>query len=383
MGDRVQLVDYGSAPIYDLGPRHPLRPERFRLTMDLIEAFGIIDGSGVVKVEARDASDEEISLVHHPEYVRAVKDAGRGKRGPWWEFGLGPGDNPIFPNMHEAAGRVAGASLIAAEAIFCGEADHVFNPAGGLHHALARQASGFCVYDDPAIAIAWLLGRGVEKVAYLDVDAHHGDGPQAIFYDDPRVLTISLHQDGRTIFPGTGFIDELGGEGARGTSVNIPLPPFTSDDQWLKAFEQTVPELLEGFRPEVLVTQLGCDTHHTDPLTNLGLTTGAFVRTAKLLHELAHRTAAGKWLATGGGGYQWASVVPRAWTIYFAEMAGFDLPDAVPQEWWEQATAISGHEIPKTLSEPASEDSPVGDPEIDRLINQVRESVFPLHGLTP
>lgn len=381
MGGPVHLVDYGDAPPYDLGPRHPLRPERFRLTMSLIDAYGIVDGENVVKVAARDASDEEILLVHHMEYVRAVRNSGLGMKGPWWEFGLGPGDNPIFPNMHEAASRVAGASLVAAEAIFSGRADHVFNPSGGLHHALPGRASGFCVYDDPAIAIAWLLSRGVEKVAYVDVDAHHGDGPQAIFYDDPRVLTISLHQDGRTIFPGTGFIEELGGENAPGSSVNVPLPPFTPDELWLKAFRETVAPLLESFRPEVLVTQLGCDTHHTDPLTNLGLTTGAFQETASMLHELAHSTAGGKWLATGGGGYQWASVAPRAWTIYFAEMAEFDLPDALPQAWWDQATRVSGHEIPHTLSEPPSEDSRVGVDEIDEVIRQVRRLAFALHGL--
>lgn len=381
MGGRVQLVDYGNAPIYDLGPRHPLRPERFRLTMSLIDAYGIVDGVQVVKVQARDASDEEIMLVHHAHYVQAVKDAGRGVKGPWWEFGFGPGDNPIFANMHEAAARVTGASLVAAEAIFSGEADHVFNPAGGLHHALEGRASGFCVYDDPAVAIAWLLSKGVDKVAYVDVDAHHGDGPQAIFYDDPRVLTISLHQDGRTIFPGTGFVDELGGEGALGTSVNIPLPPFTSDDLWLKAFRETVPPLLEAFQPGVLVTQLGCDTHHTDPLTNLGLTTGAFRETARLLHELAHTTSGGKWLATGGGGYRWASVVPRAWTLYFAEMAEFVLPDAVPQSWWDQATQISNHAIPRTLSEPPAEDCRVSAAEIDGVISAVKRTIFPFHGI--
>ncbi|MGQ0680721.1 MAG: acetoin utilization protein AcuC [Actinomycetota bacterium] len=380
MGDRVRLVDYGDAPEYDLGPSHPLRPDRFRLTMRLIEEYGIVDGQQVVKVAAEDATDELIGLVHDPGYLRAVRDAGHGKRGSYWEFGFGPGDNPIFPNMHEAAARVAGASLVAAQAIWSGEADHAFNPSGGLHHALPGRASGFCVYDDPAIAIAWLLEQGVERVAYVDVDAHHGDGPQAIFYHEPRVLTISLHQDGRTLFPGTGFVDESGAGKAVGMSVNVPLPPFTSDDLWLHAFREVVPPLLHAWEPQVLVTQLGCDTHHTDPLTNLSLTTDAFFRTARLLHDLAHSSAGGKWLATGGGGYQWARVVPRAWTIYFAEMAGVTLADDLPAAWLSHAEQVAGHSLPETLSEPpvASE---VELSAVDRVIEQVRETIFPYHRL--
>ncbi len=179
-------------------------------------------------------------------------------------------------------------------------------------------ASGFCVYDDPAVAIAWLLEKGVERVAYVDVDVHHGDGPQAIFYRDPRVLTISVHQSGATLFPGTGFVDELGADDVHGTKVNVPLPPFAGDDLWLTAFREVVPPLVEAWRPGVLVTQLGCDTHHRDPLANLMLTTAAYRETAGILHDLAHRAAGGRWLATGAGGYQWAAVVPRAWTIYFA-----------------------------------------------------------------
>lgn len=381
MTSRVYLVDYGHAPIYDLGPRHPLRPDRFRLTMRLIEEYGIVDGERVVKVPARDATDQEIQLVHDAEYVEATRLAGRGRKGPWWEFGYGPGDNPIFSNMHEASARVAGATLVGAEAILSGAADHVFNPSGGLHHAMPGNASGFCVYDDPAIAIAWLLRNGVERVAYVDVDAHHGDGPQAIFYDEPRVMTISLHQDGRTIFPGTGFVDEIGSGSAKGTSVNIPLPPFTRDDQWLRAFRELVPPLLGSFMPEVLVTQLGCDTHHTDPLTNLALTTGAFKQTAAILHDLAHTTAAGLWLATGGGGYQWATVAPRAWTIYFAQMAEFELDDELPPAWIEHARELSGHVIPLTLSEPASASSEVDESQIARIVNEVKRTIFPFHGL--
>jgi len=381
VSEGVELVWYGDdAPWYDHGPQHPLRPARVILTRQLIHDYGIVDGSRVVEAAARDATQEELLLVHTERYIDATARAGHGERGPWTEFGYGPGDNPIFPNMHEAGARVAGASLVAAEAVLSGRAEHAFNPAGGLHHAMPERASGFCVYDDPAIAIAWLLKTGVERVAYVDVDVHHGDGPQFIFYQEPRVLTISLHQTGRTLFPGTGFVDELGTGEARGTKVNVPLPPYTADEEWFLAFESIVPPLVRRWEPDVLVTQLGCDTHYTDPLAQLGLTTATYRRTAEALHTLAHEAAHGRWVATGGGGYQWARVVPRAWTIYFAEMSMVKIPDELPRSWIEAAEREAGFEVPNTLSEPAVPGGASAD-SVRSVIEQVERTVFPLHGL--
>ncbi len=381
MSEGVELVWYGDdAPWYDLGPQHPLRPARVILTRRLIHAYGIVDGSRVRETVARDASEEELGMVHSARYIDATKRAGHGERGPWWEFGYGPGDNPIFPHMHEAAARVAGASLVAAEAVLSGRAEHAFNPAGGLHHAMPERASGFCVYDDPAIAIAWLLAEGASRIAYVDVDVHHGDGPQAIFYSDPRVLTISLHQTGRTLFPGTGFVDEWGEGEARGTKVNVPLPPFTADDGWFHAFEEIVPPLVRAWRPAILVTQLGCDTHHTDPLANLALTTGTYRRTAEALHALAHEAAGGRWVATGGGGYQWARVVPRAWTLYFAEMAMVKVPDELPEPWIQEAEAEAGGPVPVTLSEPPVPQN-IPSVAVEHVVGDVRRRIFPAQGL--
>jgi acetoin utilization protein AcuC len=383
VSSRVELVWYGDdAPWYDHGPEHPLRPARVILTRQLIHDYGIVDGQRVTETPARDATDDELLLVHTEPYLDAVRRAGAGEPGEWWRFGFGPGDNPIFPHMHEASARVAGASLVAAEAVLSGRAEHAFNPAGGLHHAMPSRASGFCVYDDPAIAIAWLLERGVSRVAYVDVDVHHGDGPNAIFYRDPRVLTISLHQTGRTLFPGTGFVHELGADDAAGTAVNVPLPPFTGDEAWLGAFREVVLPLVEAWEPEVLVTQLGCDSHHSDPLANLALTTAAYQETAVLLHDLAHRSAGGRWLATGGGGYQWAAVVPRAWTIYFAEMAGAQLPDELPPSWVERAEREAGHRLPRSLSEPRPPATRSADPRaVAEVVDEVRRLVFPYHKL--
>ncbi|HEX8099775.1 MAG TPA: acetoin utilization protein AcuC [Actinomycetota bacterium] len=382
MSDRVQLVWYGDdVPWYDHGPQHPLRPQRVLLTRELIKAYGIVDGQRTAEASARDATEEELRLVHTGEYIDAVKRAGASEPGDWWRYGFGPGDNPIFPNMHQASARVAGASLSAAEAVHSGRAEHAFNPAGGLHHAMPNRASGFCVYDDPAIAIKWLLEQGVSRIAYVDVDVHHGDGPQAIFYDEPRVLTISIHQDGRTLFPGTGFIEEVGSGDARGTKVNIPLPPYTLDEEWLTAFREIVPPLVSNWKPEVLVTQLGCDTHYSDPLAMVGLTTKAYFEAAETLHDLAHDAAGGRWLATGGGGYQWVRVVPRAWTIYFAQMAEHELPDELPESWIEEAEREAGHEVPHTLSEAAPSTPGRTSDAVREVVERVKQTVFPLHGL--
>ncbi|MDP9296201.1 MAG: acetoin utilization protein AcuC, partial [Actinomycetota bacterium] len=319
MSGDVALVVCREAGIYDHGPQHPLRPDRVLLTWDLIEALSLQTAPGVGVTGCEPATDEEIGLVHTERYIDATKRAGAGERGDWWEFGFGPGDNPLFPRMHDAGALVAGATLAGARAIQEGEALHAFNAAGGLHHAMPERASGFCIYDDPAIGIAWLLAngakqgseQGLERVAYVDVDVHHGDGPQAIFWSDPRVLTISLHETGEYLFPGTGFLEERGAGDALGTKVNVPLPPGTSDEGWLNAFRAVVPPLVRDFRPDVLVSQLGCDTHVSDPLAHLRLTTRAYREVASTLHALAHETAGGRWLATGGGGYQWARVAPR------------------------------------------------------------------------
>jgi acetoin utilization protein AcuC len=381
VSERVELVWYGDdAPWYDHGPQHPLRPARVILTHRLIQEYGIPQLAAVETTTARSATDDELLLVHTPRYLEVVRAAGTGEAGEWSRFGFGPGDNPVFPHMHEAAARVAGASLVAAEAVLGGRADHAFNPSGGLHHAMPERASGFCVYDDPAVAIAWMLEHGASRIAYVDVDVHHGDGPQAIFYDDPRVLTISIHQDGRTLFPGTGFVQEHGAGDAAGTKVNVPVPPQTGDGAWLAALEAIVPPLVTSWKPDVLVTQLGCDTHTTDPLAWVDLTTEAYRRAASLLHRLAHEAAGGRWVATGGGGYQWARVVPRAWTIAFAEMAGTVIPDQLPASWLELVRSEYHMSVPEFLSEEPLPNRG-RDEAVDEVVRKVKREIFPFHGL--
>jgi acetoin utilization protein AcuC len=380
MSGLAGLVVCREARIYDHGPQHPLRPERVLLTWDLIERCGLAGAPSVRTLACREATDDELLLVHTPEYLDATKRAGEGLDGDFRRFGYGPGDNPIFPRMHEAGALVAGATIAGAEAVLDGHVLHAFNAAGGLHHAMPSRASGFCVYDDPAVAIAWLLDRGVERVAYVDVDVHHGDGPQTIFYEDPRVLTISIHESGEYLFPGTGFVGERGAGEAEGTKVNVPLHPSTGDTGWLDAFNEVVPPLVRAWRPDVLVTQLGCDTHHTDPLAHLRLTTRAYREAAKLLHELAHAAAGGRWLATGGGGYEWARVVPRAWTLYFAEMCEAELPDHLPEEWIRDVELMLRAPVPVTFSE-AEPDHVAPGADVRRVVELVRSTVFPSFGL--
>ncbi len=332
---------------YDFGPSHPLRPLRVQLTVDLIRDCGLVDAEGVRTLPRAAFGDDDVLRIHTPAYVDTVRRlSSHPDPAGDLRFGLGAGDNPVFAGMHEAALAVCGASVAAAEAVWSGRLSHAFNPAGGLHHAMPGRASGFCIYDDPAAAIAWLLDAGARRVAYVDVDTHHGDGVQAIFYDDPRVLTLSLHESGHYLFPGTGFPHEVGIGDARGTSLNVPLPPGTTGPVYLEAFDAVAGPALQAFGPDVLVTQLGCDTHVSDPLAHLALCTDDYAALAQRLHDLAHRKAGGRWVALGGGGYRIAAVVPRAWTMYFAELTGAEVPLEVPWSWLEHAEEAAGERPP-------------------------------------
>jgi acetoin utilization protein AcuC len=335
VSDSVVLVTVEDiARAYDFGLSHPLRPERVLLTYENIRTMDLLIRPNVSEWVSRSASDDEITAVHDENFVATVKaiDAGVLEERAGLPYGLGTPDDPIFDGMHDASAAVCGASIVAAEAVASGAADHSFNPAGGLHHARRAEASGFCIYNDPAVAIAKVLDLQPDwNVMYLDVDVHHGDGVQWIFYEDPRVLTVSLHQTGRYLYPGTGFEDEIGDGDAAGTAANIPLLPSTGEGDYLWALEAVITALAEAFEPQLLFTQLGADTHHGDPLANLGLTMTAYPRMARILHEAAHHFAGGRWVATGGGGYQPNTVVPRVWTIHWAEMIGS--PEAIPADW--------------------------------------------------
>jgi acetoin utilization protein AcuC len=377
---------------YDPGESHPMRPVRLAVTMSLARGFGLLERPGVTVAAADKVEDGLLTRVHDSGYVEAVRRSLRDMR-----YGLGSLDDPVWPGMHEASARIAGASVAAADAVRSGSALHAVNISGGLHHAHRARAAGFCVYNDPALAIQALLDDGVPKVAYVDVDAHHGDGVQEAFYDDPRVLTISLHQTGRTLFPGTGFPGELGVGDAEGTAANVALPGFTGDAGWLRAFSAVVPVLLRDFAPDILVTQCGCDGHRADPLTDLRLTVDGQRAAYLLLHDLAHEVCGGRWVALGGGGYALADVVPRAWTHLLARVTGdpLDPATATPQNWRYEVRDRLGILGPAEMTDLAEDEQDVpaydpwdageGDPDdpLDRAVAATRREVLPLHGLDP
>ena len=377
---------------YDFGAGHPMAPVRVELTMELASAFGVLAEPALTVERPSPATDTELQLVHDPRYIAAVRRAGGPEGGSaGLAFGLGTEDDPVFPGMHEASALVAGATLAAARAVWNDAAEHGVNIAGGLHHAMRAAASGFCVYNDPAIAIAWLLQSGAERVAYVDIDVHHGDGVQAAFYNDPRVLTISLHESPATLFPGTGKPTETGGPAAQGSAVNVALPAGTRDAGWLRAFHAVVPPLLAAFRPDILVSQHGCDTHWLDPLANLQLTIDAQRTAHAAIHQLAHQYASGRWLLTGGGGYEILHVVPRTWTHLLAEASGSPIDPAarIPADWRAYATRRTGREAPELMTEGADGHYAAfeagydpADP-VDQAIITTRNAIFPEHGLMP
>ncbi|MDM7832249.1 acetoin utilization protein AcuC [Cellulomonas edaphi] len=371
---------------YDFGPGHPMTSDRLDLTFRLAAQLGVLDG--VPLIAPGIASDEVLESVHEPAYVQAVRAAAEhGTPNP--ARGLGTRDDPVFPDMHDAAARVVAGSVEAARAVWSGQAQHAVNLAGGLHHAMPGAASGFCVYNDAAIAIRSMLDAGARRVAYVDVDAHHGDGVQAIFWDDPRVLTISVHETGQALFPGSGFARETGGPAASGTAVNVALPSGTGDEGWLRAFDAVVPAAVREFAPEVLVTQHGCDSHAMDPLTHLRVSVDAQRLVATWLHDLAHEAAQGRWLALGGGGYAFIDVVPRAWTHVLAVAAhtSVDVTVPVPDEWRElirDRYGRSGADRMGDGREPVLRAWSTGyDPadDVDRAIRATRLATFPAMGL--
>ncbi|CAN5139873.1 acetoin utilization protein AcuC [soil metagenome] len=375
---------------YDFGPTHPLAPIRVDLTMRLAEDLGLI-GEGFPTVAAPMADEELVATVHSTAFIEAVAVAGKDPSRLDEQHGLGTSDNPAFEGMHEASAHVVGATVEAARQVWSGQRLHAVNVSGGLHHAMPDRASGFCVYNDVAVGIRWLLDHGANRVAYVDVDVHHGDGVERVFYDDPRVMTISLHETGQLLFPGTGFPMDLGGPGAEGSAVNVALPPGTSDAGWLRAFHAVVPPLVREFAPDILVTQHGCDSHIEDPLAHLMLTVDGQRVSYESLHDLAHEVCGGKWVATGGGGYAVVEVVPRAWAHLLGIVAGDPVAPATstPDSWREHVQISLSRVAPLRMTDgrtPAYRDWSAGyDPStwLDRAINATRDAVFPLNGLDP
>jgi acetoin utilization protein AcuC len=350
MAEAQPLVVYGDISLrYDFGDEHPLTPRRFGPSIDLMHTVGA--GNFVAP---RVATDEELARLHSPQYIKAVR---RFSDDPFLppENGIGPGDCPPFDGMHEASAAVAGGSIDAVDRILAAEVSHAFHPGGGLHHAMAARASGFCIYNDVALGVARARDAG-HRVLYVDLDVHHGDGTQALFWDDPQVLTFSIHETGVALFPGTGFVAERGGPNAPGTAVNVPLDPYSGDGSWLPALMKVVPALADAFKPTFLVTQHGCDTHAYDPLAHLRLTTRAYRAATTMLDDVAHRYTEGRWLATGGGGYDAYRVVPRSWSLVWLAQNHAEPPaetDATwRQRWEDEADRFGQSPLPQEWLDP-------------------------------
>lgn len=373
---------------HDFGPGHPMTPVRLDLTLRLAQALGLLDEGLVRLVDAGVASDALLTTVHEPEYVAAVHAAAQGVEDV--NRGLGTEDDPIFPGMDDSAARIVAGTVAVASSVWRGEAVHGVSIAGGMHHAMPGGAAGFCVYNDAAVAIRALLDDGAQRVAYVDLDAHHGDGVELAFWDDPRVLTVSVHQSGATLFPGTGHATDTGGAGAPGGAVNVALPPRTGSAEWLRAVDAVVPEALRAFRPDVIVSQHGCDAHGRDALSDLDVGVDAQRQAATWVHDLSHELSDGRWVALGGGGYAIVEVVPVAWchVLAIAQHRPVDPATPVPEVWREHVESVLGHPAPELMGD---REGPVVfrpwadgyDPEqgVDRAIRATRQATFPLLGV--
>jgi acetoin utilization protein AcuC len=339
---------------YKFTDEHPFNPKRLEMTFDLLSTLGLVKEHQIVS--PRPASDEELMLVHDPVYIDAVKRAPQAakeeERKSFRIFGLNTEDIPLFPDMHEATRLVVGGTILAADLVMEGTYAHAFNMAGGLHHAHRRLASGFCIYNDIAVAIAYVKKKYGIRIAYVDTDAHHGDGVQWIFYDDPDVLTISLHETGKYLFPGTGAVSERGIGRGYGYSFNLPLEAYTEDDSFLECLISSLTPLLLKFKPDLIISQHGCDAHRLDPLAHLATTTRVFREIPKFIHELAHEVCEGRLVAVGGGGYDIWRVVPRAWTLLWAELSEHPLPDKLPSIWREKWESHSPFSLPDRFIDP-------------------------------
>ncbi len=344
--------------LHELSPEHPFKPLRLELTRTLAQTSGLLDSADEVAPEP--LSRERLLTLHDPDYVAAVEAVSHGEDIPNAQrYGLGTTDNPIFPNMHEAILAVCGASVTAARLVASGEVTRAASFSGGLHHAMHNRMSGFCTYNDAALAIHEVVTHYGQRVAYIDIDAHHGDGVQDLFYDSAEVMTFSVHESGRYLFPGTGFIDETGRGEGRGLSLNLPLEPFTEDASYLAGLEAVLPRALSAFGPDLIVRQAGADMHDNDPLSHLNSSAQGIVRSYRLISDLADEFCGGRLVALGGGGYDPYRTVPRLWTLLWAVLSRQSIPETVPEVWRESWAAQLGVVMPAHFSDNTESWAPI------------------------
>ncbi|OLS41401.1 acetoin utilization protein AcuC [Bacillus sp. MRMR6] len=360
MKDRSSFIFSEELLNYKFSSHHPFNQFRLKLTLDLLQKLNALEDNQIIS--PRMATDEELCLIHDPSFVDAVRMAGQGQlpKEIAENYGLGTEDTPIFPNMHEASSLLVGGTLTAVDQVMTGQALHALHLGGGLHHGFRGKASGFCIYNDSSVAIKYLQQKYNARVLYVDTDAHHGDGVQWSFYDDPTVCTLSIHETGRYLFPGTGNVNERGQGKGYGYSFNIPVDAFTEDESWLNAYSTSLREIAEFFKPDVILTQNGADSHYYDPLTHLSATMNIYREIPKLAHEIAHKYCGGRWIAVGGGGYDIWRVVPRAWSLIWLEMTkNSNAYGSLPSEWvenWQKKAPVA---LPLEWDDPADMYKPI------------------------
>ncbi|WML47278.1 acetoin utilization protein AcuC [Neobacillus sp. PS3-34] len=370
---------------YKFNSHHPFNQFRLKLTLDLLKKMHAINDSLIVP--PRMATEEELCMIHDPDYVNAVKLAGLNQleKEKAENFGLGTEDTPVFPGMHEASALLVGGTLTAVDQVMSGQADHALHLGGGLHHGFRGKASGFCIYNDSSVAIQYLQKKYNARVLYVDTDAHHGDGVQWSFYDDPNVCTLSIHETGRYLFPGTGNVNERGQGKGYGFSFNIPVDAFTEDESLLFAYSSALKEVAEFFKPDIILTQNGADSHYYDPLTHLSATMKIYREIPKIAHEIAHQYCNGKWIAVGGGGYDIWRVVPRAWALIWLEMTeNSNCYGSLPAEWidfWQKEAPVT---LPKMWDDPEDmyEPIPRKDEISEKNMRTLEKALYPIRSHT-
>ncbi|PIC65217.1 acetoin utilization protein AcuC [Sporosarcina sp. P13] len=345
---------------YEFSETHPFNQKRIILTMDLLKEMHSIDPDDIV--EPRTATDEELLLAHDAKYIEIVKKASNGEvsESIGSIYGIGTEDTPFFTGMHDASALLVGGTLSAIEEVMEGRSRYALNLGGGLHHGFQGKASGFCIYNDSSVAIKYLQKKYGARVLYVDTDAHHGDGVQWTFYDDPDVCTFSIHETGRYLFPGTGNVTERGNGKGYGTSFNFPVDAFTEDDSFLHIYRTALREVAEYFKPDVILTQNGADAHYFDPLTHLYSTMKIYEEIPKLAKEIAEEYCDGRWIAIGGGGYDIWRVVPRAWSHLWLTMKSIPTPAGpLPEAWVKKWQTESPFPLIETWQDPPNLYEPV------------------------
>ncbi|MFC5733557.1 acetoin utilization protein AcuC [Cytobacillus gottheilii] len=371
---------------YKFSEDHPFNQKRLELTVSLLQSIGALQEG--LMIPPRLALDEELQLVHDPSYIQAVKNAGAGMlhEETAENYGLGTEDTPIFPHMHEASSLLVGGTLAAADYVMSGKAKHALHIGGGLHHGFRGKASGFCIYNDSSVAIKYLQEKYQARVLYIDTDAHHGDGVQWAFYDDPNVCTFSIHETGRYLFPGTGNVNERGQGKGYGYSFNIPVDAFTEDDSWINAYKTALRKIADFFKPDIILTQNGADAHFLDPLTHLSATMKIYREIPKLAHEIAHQYCEGRWIAVGGGGYDIWRVVPRAWALIWLEMTeNSNSYGKLPREWIEKWAKEAPVPLPVEWDDPVDAYKAIPRKKEIEEKNQItlEKALYPLKDIKP